>query len=456
MSSKITLTILAGSKRGEVFPFDKHDTLLFGRMDDAHICLPDDQQVSRHHFILEVNPPDARLRDLGSLNGTYVNKVKYGGREKHETPEEGAKRHYPQVDLHEGDEIQVGQTVMRVGIEMSDSQARVRCPRCGKDVTSEVGSGRAGEFVCAACRQQGEADPMQLLLELLRRAAVAEPEVEIRIPNYEIKRKLGEGGMGAVYLVEHMKDKTQAALKVMLARIAVDTNKREEFQREMKAMRSLQHKHVVKFIENGAVGSIFYFLLEYCDGGCMYDLMKLRGGHLSIAEAGPLLLQALEGLAFVHAKGFVHRDLKPHNILLSGAGRQRVAKVADLGLAKNFEQAGLSGMTVTGSFAGSFPYMPREQVTEFKYFKPVSDVWAMGATFYHILTGKFPRNYRAKQDPLEMVLSGAVIPIRQRDPGIPLPVANVIDRSLADDVTDRYQDAGQMYEVFAQALQKMK
>ena len=85
MSSKITLTIIAGSKRGEMFPFDKHDTLLFGRMDDAHICLPDDQQVSRHHFILEVNPPDARVRDLGSLNGTYVNNVKYGGRQKHET-----------------------------------------------------------------------------------------------------------------------------------------------------------------------------------------------------------------------------------------------------------------------------------------------------------------------------------------------------------------------------------
>src|SRR5438132_13718447 len=114
-----------------------------------------------------------------------------------------------------------------------------RCPQCGKDVTSEVGSGRSGDFICASCRQQGEVDPMRLLPELLRRAAQAEPDVEIRIPNYEIKRKLGEGGMGAVYLVEHMQDKTQAALKVMLAKIAVDTNKREEFQREMKAMRSL-------------------------------------------------------------------------------------------------------------------------------------------------------------------------------------------------------------------------
>jgi hypothetical protein len=456
MSSKITLTILAGSKRGEVFPFDKHDTLLFGRMDDAHICLPDDQQVSRHHFILEVNPPDARLRDLGSLNGTYVNNVKYGGREKHETPEEGAKRHYPQVDLHEGDEIQVGQTVMRIGIEMSDSQPRVRCPRCGKDVTSEVGAGRSGEFVCAACRQQGEADPMQLLLELLRRAAVAELEVEIHIPNYEIKRKLGEGGMGAVYLVEHMKDKTQAALKVMLARIAVDTNKREEFQREMKATRAVQHPHVVKFIESGAAGSIFYFLLEYCDSGNLYDLMQRRGGKLSLQEAGLLFLQALDGLAFVHSQGFVHRDLKPHNILLSGSGRQRVAKIADLGLAKNFEQAGLSGLTVTGNFAGSFPYMPREQVTDFKYFKPVSDVWSIAATYYHAVTGRFPRNYRSRQDPLEWVLSGAVVPIRKRDPSIPSPIAEVIDRALADDLGQRYQNAGEMYQAFSRALQKVK
>jgi serine/threonine protein kinase len=297
---------------------------------------------------------------------------------------------------------------------------------------------------------------MQLLLELLRRAAQAEPEVEIRIPNYEIERKIGEGGMGAVYLVRHTKDNTHAALKVMLARIAVDTNKREEFQREMKATRALQHKYIVKFLESGAAGSIFYFLLEYCNGGCMFDLMRQRGGRVSIPEGGLLLLQALEGLAYVHAHGFVHRDLKPHNILLSGTGWQRVAKVADLGLAKNFEQAGLSGMTVTGNFAGSFPYMPREQVTDFKYFKPVSDVWAMGATFYHILTGQFPRNYRAKQDPLEMVLSGAVVPIRQRDPSIPSPIARVIDRALADEVENRYQDAGEMYQEFARALQKVK
>lgn len=92
MSGKLILTIITGPRTDKTFEFEEHDTLLFGRMDDCHVCLPDDQTVSRHHFILEVNPPDARIRDLGSLHGTYINGQKYGGREKHETPEEGARR----------------------------------------------------------------------------------------------------------------------------------------------------------------------------------------------------------------------------------------------------------------------------------------------------------------------------------------------------------------------------
>src|SRR5437667_7545953 len=142
LSGRLILPITAGPKIGTMFAFDEHDTLLFGRMADCHICLPEDTTISCHHFLLEINPPDACIRDLGSLSGTYVNGRKYGGREKHETPEEGAKRQYPQVDLHEGDEIQVGQTIMRVRVDRSDSEAQVRCQRSGKDVTSEAGSGR--------------------------------------------------------------------------------------------------------------------------------------------------------------------------------------------------------------------------------------------------------------------------------------------------------------------------
>src|SRR5689334_22858784 len=109
MSGDVVLTVIAGKTQGKKFVFDSHDTFLFGRQDDCHICLPDDRMVSRHHFLMEVNPPQICVRDLGSKNGTYVNKQKYGGRAEHETPEEGAKYNHPQIDLKDGDEIRVGQ-----------------------------------------------------------------------------------------------------------------------------------------------------------------------------------------------------------------------------------------------------------------------------------------------------------------------------------------------------------
>jgi serine/threonine protein kinase len=169
-------------------------------------------------------------------------------------------------------------------------------------------------------------------------------------------------------------------------------------------------------------------------------------------EAKPIMLQALDGLAFAHTRGVVHRDLKPGNILLIGSKPNRKAKVSDFGLAKNFEQAGLSGLTLTGTFAGTPYYMPREQVVNFKHVKPVSDVWSVAATFYNLLTGWLPRDFPKGKDPLLVVLDGDVIPIRKRDAGIPKPLATVIDRALHTNPRSRFQDATAMKDAMAQAL----
>jgi hypothetical protein len=458
MPAKVTLTITARAKQSEPLVFDRHDTLLVGRMEDCQVCLPDDKQISRHHFIMEVNPPDACIRDLGSLHGTYINGKKYGGREKGESPEEGARRQYPTVDVHDGDEIKIGKTIMRVSIIPDEVAAgSVRCQRCGKNVEAEIGPTRRGDYLCNACRRQ-EVDPGELLIALIQKAQeehLARERVDIQIPNYEIIDKLGRGGMGDVYLVRHIKDGSKAALKVMISKIAVKGEARERFLREIKVTSLLHHKNVVRLIDSGAVGSIFYFLLEYCNGGAVDKLMEKLGKRLTLDEAGPIMLQALEGLAYLHEKGIVHRDLKPQNILLTGSERNWTAKVADMGLAKQFDQAGFSGMTVTGTIIGSFPFMPREQVLDFKRFEPVSDVWAMGATCYNILTGQVPRNQRRGQDPLEMILNNEIIPLRKRDAQIPIPVAEVIDRALATNIRDRYQTAREFHSALAKALTKV-
>jgi len=492
MSGKVKLEIIEGVMKGKKFLFEEHDTFLFGRMADCHACMPDDPKVSRHHFIMEANPPDARIRDLGSLNGTYVDNMKYGGREIQETPEEAARRKFPEVDLKEGDLIRVGDTIIKVGMEVpaiccecgsniADNDREkcawigdtfictvckqkllaskkppkapepVRCQKCGKNVSQEVGKARRGAYICQSCRKKAEADPMRILLELLRQAGkVPSPEKAPEIKGYEIEKKLGAGGFGAVYLARRKKDNERVAVKVMLSKVAVDENARKKFLREIDSMKTLRHTNIVSLLDNGSAGSAFYFVMEYCEGGSVDNLMCRRGDKLALEEAKTIMLESLKGLSYAHKKNIVHRDLKPANILLHGAEGRWVAKICDVGLGKDFQQAGFSGMTMTGAIAGTPPFMPREQVTNFKYVKPVSDVWSMGATFYNMLTGQFPRDFERGRDYMEIILHGSIVPIRRRDASIPKKVAEVIDCALDDNVKNRYQTA----DGFLKALEK--
>lgn len=450
MSGKITLTIATGPKAGTTFVFEEHDTLLLGRERDCQVCLPEDPQVSRHHFILEVNPPDIRIRDLGSLHGTYINGQKYGGRGKHEMPEEGVGRTFVQIDLHDGDEIKAGKTTFQVRVEATSTRKLRRCLQCYDWISIEDGESGQDDNTCASCRQVQDR-PEAGLLSLYEQSQSL-TQKGINVPDYKIIQELSRGGMGVVYLAQHIKDGRQAALKIMPSRGAVDERSHQKFLREMEATRALRHPHIITFLDSGAQHGIFYFLLEFCEGGNVANWMERRGGRLTLEEAGPIILQTLQGLAFAHKQGFVHRDIKPQNILLRGKEGFWGAKLSDLGIAKNFEQAGFSGLTITGEKVGTFQFMPREQVTHYKRFKPTSDVWAMGATCYYLLTGSFPRNHLDTLDQVEVILRGEIIPIRTRDQSISKPIAEVIDRSLADKVSERYQHAGEMYEALKKVL----
>ena len=452
MGNIVNISITSGSMEGKAFAFDEHDTFLFGRLDECHCCLPDDGQVSRRHFMVEVNPPDARIRDFGSLNGTYVNDKKIGSREKGETPEQGQKRRYPEVDLKDGDTIRAGDTVFSVKIEREEAVGPVVCAQCGKDVAEEIGGRKVGSYICQACRQSMEMDPAQILRDMRVKEAgkPAQKEGLPVIAGFRIRRRIGIGGYGAVYLAVSEVDARQVAIKIMLARVAVDEQARTKFSREIELLTGLRHENVVAVHCSGSAGSAFYFVMEHCPGGSLADYMEANGGKLSPAAALPIMRQALRGMAFVHQNGVVHRDMKPQNILLSGTPSSPVAKIADLGLAKNFERAGLSGHTMTGAYAGTPIYMPKEQLTGYKYVKPVSDVWSLGATFYNMLTGATPRDFPQGCDPLDVILKGEIVPIRQRVPNIPAGLAAVLDRAVSASSKDRYADAGEMLAAIEQ------
>jgi eukaryotic-like serine/threonine-protein kinase len=493
MTAKVKLDVIDGPMKGKDFVFEEHDTFIFGRSPECQACIPNDPLASRRHFIMEANPPDAFISDLGSLNGTYVNGTKHGSRAPGEDPEAGAKRKYPQVQLNNGDRVKVGETIFAVKLEaagvccecdcdIADADKDkcawiggtyicpkcksklasmgtpakkpepVRCQKCGKEVAAEIGKERRGDYVCKACRKKAVEDPLELLMELVG-AGMGKPDAGApAIRGYDIGKRLGIGGFGAVYLGQRKKDGLPVAVKVMLAKVAVNENSRKRFMREIELIKDLRHAHIVPFVDSGSAGGAFYFIMDFCPGGDVTDLMKARGGKLPVSEAGPIILQALEGLAYIHGKNEVHRDLKPQNILLMKTEAPWDAKITDLGLGKCFDKHGLSGTTVTGSYAGTPVFMPREQVVNFKSVTPVGDIWSMGATLYNMLTGGNPRDFPRGKDPLDIILNGEIVPVRRRNSDIPRGLAEVVDRSVAKMAKDRYQTAEEMRKALNSAL----
>ncbi|WP_073264814.1 protein kinase domain-containing protein [Cryptosporangium aurantiacum] len=437
MRPSVHLTIVAGPLSGRTYRYEERTTCILGRADDCEPQLPSDTEhrtVSRHHCLIDINPPDVRIRDFGSLNGTYLNRVKIGQRAKGQTPEEAAGERFPEHDLSDGDEIRLGRTTFRVGIQRRVATLVMpRCAHCGRDIADEVG-GHDGEHVCQSCRAQ----PAALVRDAL-------PDAGPGFVGYEVVRELGAGGMGRVYLARNTTTGEEVALKVMLPQVAASEADRGRFLREIAIGQALRHPNIASLHHTGSAAGAFFFAIEYCRGGSVRDLMLARGGTLRPDEAVPLAVQALDALDYAHSQGIVHRDVSPQNILLTDDPKPQV-KLADFGLAKAFDLAGLSGLTRTGAAAGKPLFMPYQQVVNFRHAKPAVDVWALAACLYFLLTDEAPRDFPADRDPWQAVLQTAAVPIRQRDPAIPRPLADVLDTALQDRPAIGFATAAELRE----------
>lgn len=456
MPGRVRLKIVDGPMKGKEFIFDGHDTFLFGRDEDCHVQMPNDNFVSRHHFIIEAAPPEMRLRDLGSMNGTYVNEVLCGARREGEDPEDAVHRIFPSVDLRAGDRIHVGQTVIDVVVEhaenLSETLQRPICVMCGNDAPGEF-VGSEGTHVCAPCRDRARSDP-KMLPEFLG-ASDEEHLTMSNSPSFadiEVGEKLGQGGMAVVYKAHDRRRDCAVALKLMISPVAVDRHSIKRFLREMEIQEHLQHENIVRFHGGGSVRGIFYFIMDYCDAGTLLHLKKSSGGTIAAVAVLPLMRHVLRGMSFAHQKGYVHRDIKPLNILLKKCGEAYSAHVSDFGLSKNFEQAGFSGMTATGDYGGSLRYMPKEQIVEYKYLRPASDVWSIGAAFYSVLADAFPREFKRGVDPIRTILNDVIVPIDKRIDTLPDALARIVNRAIVSDPEKRYPSATEFLQDFEDAF----
>jgi len=431
---QVTLRVLSGPHAGRSFVFDQHDTFLIGRSDTAHLCLPEDRFFSRNHCLLEIAPPRCYLRDLGSTNGTYVNGQKVG-----------------EAYLRNGDRIQGGQTVLAVEVS-ADQPAQlaghvhlaptqpaiviVECLNCGaRDQAEAASPDEHMTFLCEDCR-----------VELRRR-----PQP---VPGYDMVRVLGRGGMGCVMLARHQETGESVAIKTLLPEVAVSDQALRRFMREIDVAAALQHPHIVRFIDRGTNKGVVYLVTEFVEGADAAKLADARGGRLPYQEAVKIISQTLEALDYAHSQGYIHRDIKDQNILVSGAWPDYNSKLTDFGLAKSFTQTGMSGVTMAGDVAGTFAYMPPEQIRDFRNVRPASDIYAMGMTAYSLLTGAIALDISPRANVAETVkaiFEKPIIPLRHRVPEIPESVARVIERAIVKDPAQRWPSCGAMRAALMQS-----
>jgi serine/threonine-protein kinase len=420
---------------GRTFTFDQHDTFIIGRSEDSHFCLPDDRYFSRHHCMLEIAPPQCFLRDLGSTNGTYVN-----------------GRKVDSIYLKSGDRIQGGETVIEVDVtgngkpesydddysSILPSVVTVRCLNCGVVSNAEASRPDAKlSYVCESCRENLKRNPQP-------------------IPNYEMIRVLGQGGMGSVMLARSMKDGRAVAIKTLLPEVAVSELSLKRFLREIEVASSLRHPHIVSYLEHGTHNGLVYLVTEFVGGMDAAKLAKEAGGKLDYRHVVQIIEQTLSALDFAHSNGFVHRDIKEQNILVEGNFPAYNAKLTDFGLAKSFKQTGMSGVTMVGDVAGTIAYMPPEQIRDFKDVHPPSDIYSAGMTAYALLCGTHALDISPRAgiaETVKAIFEKPIVPIVIRESRVPAPITAVIEKALEKEPEKRWRSAGEMREAILRSVQ---
>jgi len=252
---------------------------------------------------------------------------------------------------------------------------------------------------------------------------------------YRIERKLGAGGMADVYLAEDQELGRRVAIKILNDRHAADDSFIERFRREAKNAAGLSHPNIVSIYDRGEAEGTYYIAMEYLDGRSLKELIVGRG-PAPIKTAIDYARQILAAVGFAHKHGIVHRDIKPHNVLVNSEGR---LKVTDFGIARS----GASQMTEVGSIIGTAQYLSPEQARG----APVdqtSDLYSVGVVLFEMLTGQVPFT---GDTPLEIAmkhLSEVPKPPSELRPEVPHDLDSVVLRALAKDPGERYQSAEEM------------
>jgi len=258
---------------------------------------------------------------------------------------------------------------------------------------------------------------------------------------YKIQRKVGSGGMGAVYLAVDQQLKRTVALKVLPQDKASNLVLVRRFKAEGQAGAQLEHPNIVSVYESGEIDGYLYLAMEFVEGIDAFELLRKRG-VLPVKRSLDIIKQVTLALQHAHERQIVHRDIKPSNLMIRE--RDGVVKLADMGLARIIEDDGESAITKAGTTVGTVDYMSPEQGRDSKAADIRSDIYSLGCTWYHLLAGKAPY---PEGDLMNKLRAHALQPVpdpRNWNEGVPAGVVAVLQRMMAKKVDDRYQTPAQL------------
>ncbi len=276
----------------------------------------------------------------------------------------------------------------------------------------------------------------------MARQAGNQPEGLRRLGKYVIQKRLGAGGMGTVFLAVDAELNRTVALKVLPRKRASNPVLVRRFKSEGQAAALLEHENIVRVYEAGEADGYLYLALEYIEGIDVHELVEKRE-VLPVKRSLDIIRQTALALEHAHARHIVHRDIKPSNLMIKRDGS---VKLADMGLARSIDDTLETNITRAGTTVGTVDYMAPEQARNSKATDARSDIYSLGCTWYHMLTGQPPFPEGSMTNKLQ---SHAIAPIpdpRHLNDAVPEAVVAVLNRMMAKKPEDRYQSATELLE----------
>jgi len=407
-ATKVTVAVVSGPHQGELFEFAQHETLLVGRASIAQLRLNKDRYASRHHLRLEINPPDCYVQDLSSRTGTFVNGERISG-----------------VLLQDQDIVTCGHTRMRFSV-LEESHG---------NSSEETVIGDVGILQEANVAESPQEGPQ---LRGRDRGIVQ------TIPGYKLLSEIGAGNMGIVYRARRRSTSQDVALKVLVPERATTAESMQLFVREASLLSQLDHPRIVQLFEFGAAAGQLFLAMELVEAEKTRKILNQQSDESRIRMSCTIICHVLDALSYAHSRSLVHRDVKPANILISTAGGKLTVKLADFGLAKNYANAGFSGITKEGEARGTLSFMPPEQIVNCRYAKPCCDIYSTAATLYRFLSDEPLYKFSDEGSALAMILDEEPRSLGELCPHLPEQLTAIVHRGLAKDPADRFVSAREM------------